>query len=121
MEQKIETFARTQHPQDFEVVDENGDAKDLTGYVVTVYVHDNREETDGTNVVDGAVVTYDNRVGGLVSYIFTEANLDVTATTTVDATWQLLLDNTGSGGDVKRLTLPEPFLIRRNRVLAALP
>lgn len=120
MEQKIETFARTSHPQNFLVVDENGDELDLTGYTVKIYVHDIREETDGTNIVDGVEVTYDDREDGEVSYIFTAADLDVTATAAIEATWQLLLDNTGAGGDVKRFTLPEPFIIRRNRVLPAL-
>lgn len=120
-DQRIVAHARTQKPQTFYIVDENGDPFPLTGFTYKLYVHDAREETDGDNIVDGATMSVVDEAGGELRYVFTESNLDVTATAEVDATWQILLDNTGSGGDYKDLTDPEPMTIRRNRVLPALP
>lgn len=114
-EQRIVLYARRKKKVTIFVKDQNGDAIDLTGYTVKMYLHDNREKTNADNIVDGEEVDYDDRATGEVSFLFTAAHMAVTAEATVECTWQLNLDD---AADLDDLTDPEPALIRRNRMTA---
>jgi hypothetical protein len=122
--QPFDLFEHNKVTLTIDVVDANGDAVNLTGMRVYFYVHDSKQDTDGTNVIDvdtvGGEITVPAPATGqiLVALTPTELALDETVEDQIDGGWQVRWENSAGADDTDLLSLPQPFTLRRNRVQA---
>lgn len=114
----VEVFSKTIVALTFNIVDADGDAYVVTGYTVTLYVHDDDEEARGTNRI-AAACSIEDGANGQVAVTLTETHTALDEANGEDhfqGVYQLCIDK-GDSTD-KDMTLPQRFIIRRNRMLA---
>lgn len=120
--QTFELFEHNKATLAITVKDNNGDAVNLTGMKVYFYVHDLKEATDdGTNLIEldtDGTVTIVVAADGTITVPVTPALLviDETVEDHIEAIWQVRYENSAGANDTDLLTLPQPFILRRNRV-----
>ena len=121
--QLFELFEHNKALLSISVVDINGDVVNLSNMAVSFYVHDRKEEDDGTNLIEkteanGVTVTDGPNGAITVALVDTDLVIDETVEDHIMADWQVRYENSAGDDDTDLLTLPQPFVLRRNRVQA---